>query len=85
MVGDLSFTSRFDWEPPTGGVILIGTIAPPEILRGVKVLIVDDNRTNRRILEGMLKRWDMKSTSVPSGEEALVQLSAAWELRSLLG
>jgi two-component system, sensor histidine kinase and response regulator len=57
--------------------IEVGTIAPPEILRDVKVLIVDDNRTNRRILEGMLKRWDMKSTSVGDGEEALVRLSLA--------
>jgi two-component system, sensor histidine kinase and response regulator len=57
--------------------IEVGTIAPPEALRGVKVLIVDDNRTNRRILEGMLRRWDMKSTSVEDGEEALMQLSAA--------
>jgi signal transduction histidine kinase/DNA-binding response OmpR family regulator len=59
--------------------IKVGTLAPPELLRDVKVLIVDDNRTNRGILEGMLKRWEMKSTSVEGGEEALAHLSAARE------
>src|SRR5207245_6149733 len=44
---------------------------------GLKVLVVDDNRKNRRILEGMLRRWDMKPTSVEGGEEALAQLSTA--------
>jgi signal transduction histidine kinase/DNA-binding NarL/FixJ family response regulator len=52
----------------------IGTIAPPEILRGVKVLIVDDNRTNQRILQGMLSRWEMLSTAVGGGEQAIEEL-----------
>jgi signal transduction histidine kinase/DNA-binding response OmpR family regulator len=55
----------------------IGTIAPPEILRGVRVLVVDDNRTNRRILDGMLNRWAMKVTQAEGGEEALEELGAA--------
>jgi len=54
-----------------------GTTAPPEMLRGVRVLIVDDNRTNRRILEEMLKRWEMKPAVVEGGEEALEQLVGA--------
>ncbi len=59
--------------------IKVGTVAPPELLRGVKVLVVDDNRTNCRILEGMLTRWQMKPTSVNGGTAALAQLSAARE------
>jgi CheY-like chemotaxis protein len=57
----------------------VGAPAPPEILRGIKVLVVDDNRTNRRILEGMLKHWEMKPFSVESGDLALAQLSEARE------
>jgi len=57
--------------------IKVGFAAPPEILRSVRVLIVDDNRTNRRILEGMLNRWEMKTAQVEGGEEALAELSSA--------
>ena len=57
--------------------IKVGAIAPPEILRGVRVLVVDDNNTNRRILEGMLSRWEMQPTPASGGKAALVQLSTA--------
>jgi signal transduction histidine kinase/CheY-like chemotaxis protein len=59
--------------------IVVGTAAPPEILSGVRALVVDDNQTNRRIIEGMLKRWNMKAISAEGGEAALAQLSAAQE------
>jgi two-component system sensor histidine kinase/response regulator len=73
---EFHFTARLGTSEK---VIEVGTIAPPEILRGAKVLVVDDNRTNRRILEGMLKRWEMNSTSVEEGEKALTALSSALE------
>src|SRR6202167_5837946 len=57
------------------------TTAPPELLHGIKVLVADDNATNRRILEGMLKRWDMQAKSVESGDEALAELCAAGKAR----
>ena len=48
-------------------------------LGGVKVLIVDDNRTNRRILEGMVRQWGMNPTCATDGENALAALIAARE------
>jgi two-component system, sensor histidine kinase and response regulator len=56
------------------------TVAPSK-LRGVKILVADDNRTNRRILEAMLGRWEMTPTLVEGGEEALAELLAAAEAR----
>ncbi|WP_075062319.1 response regulator [Ornatilinea apprima] len=41
------------------------------ILPGKHVLIVDDNQTNRRILELQCKNWGLIPTSVSSAEEAL--------------
>ncbi len=46
-------------------------------LRGVNVLIVDDNFTNRRVLEGMLRLWEMHAEAVESGPAALLALREA--------
>jgi two-component system, sensor histidine kinase and response regulator len=46
-------------------------------LRGVSTLIVDDNATNRRILEEMLTRWGMRPTLVDGGAAALRALEQA--------
>jgi two-component system, sensor histidine kinase and response regulator len=40
-------------------------------LAGLRVLIVDDNATNRRVLQEMLKQWGMTTATVSSGREAL--------------
>jgi two-component system, sensor histidine kinase and response regulator len=56
-----------------------GTNPAPEFLRGLKVLVADDNRTSRRILAGMLNHWEMQPDSVEGGEEALAALSVARE------
>ena len=54
-----------------------GVPTSPEFLRGTRVLIVDDNSTNRRILCGMLKRWEMEPEETESGEGALKAIGAA--------
>ena len=47
------------------------------MLRGLAVLIVDDNATNRMILKELATKWEMKPTLCESGEEALTLLEYA--------
>ncbi|MBF0525979.1 MAG: response regulator, partial [Deltaproteobacteria bacterium] len=48
-------------------------------LRGLKVLVVDDNATNRWILKEMLEGWELKPTLVDNGFAALSALKQAKE------
>ncbi len=68
------FTARFGrtHAPPAAPA------APaPVDLRGLPVLVVDDNATNRTILQELLSRWDMRPTAVDGAEAALGALSGA--------
>ena len=48
-----------------------------ELLDRLPVLIVDDNRTNRRILERTVTNWSMRGQSVSCAEEALAAMDRA--------
>jgi len=48
-----------------------------ENLQDLSVLVVDDNATNRRILEEMLKSWRMRPTVADSGAAALQMMQIA--------
>jgi len=70
--------STFDFSATFGlqsDGIASAQLLPDRDLSGLSALVVDDNATNRRILDGMLRGWGMKPTLVSSGEEALEQLS----------
>lgn len=61
---------EIDGEQPAPGLELAS-------LAGVRVLIVDDNGTNRTVLEHQLAGWSMVSESVTSGAAALARLRQA--------
>jgi signal transduction histidine kinase/DNA-binding response OmpR family regulator len=67
------FTAILEGAPTLGSVDTSegGGIKPASIL------IVDDNDTNRRMLDAQLKAWGMTTVSVASGRDALAKLAEA--------
>jgi PAS domain S-box-containing protein len=51
--------------------------APPPNLRGLQVLVVDDNPTCLRILGSLLRQWNARPALCASGREALIKLDQA--------
>ncbi|HEY7292812.1 MAG TPA: response regulator [Vicinamibacterales bacterium] len=68
------FTATFD-KPQAADTPV--TRAKPRALEGLRVLVVDDNATNRRILEEMLASWHMLPTTVSDAESAMSALKTA--------
>jgi CheY-like chemotaxis protein/HPt (histidine-containing phosphotransfer) domain-containing protein len=50
-------------------------------LEGLRVMVMDDNATNRRIIEDLLKNWRMRPATAHSGQSALEILAEAGERR----
>ncbi len=67
------FTAVFDRPQTTAA----STPLQPEALDGLRVLVVDDNATNRRILEEMLASWHMKPRAVGDARSAMAMLREA--------
>jgi signal transduction histidine kinase/DNA-binding response OmpR family regulator len=75
-------------EPGAGSIFIFTTVMQaselpdpedqqfdPALLESRSVLIVDDNATNRGILEAQLKNWGMTPMSAATGQEALQRIN----------
>ena len=69
------FTARFRMSSkPVESEVMV----PFETLNGLRILVVDDNKTNRRILQGMLTHWGAHITCAEDAEQALSQLDSGY-------
>ncbi|MBM4090780.1 MAG: PAS domain S-box protein, partial [Planctomycetes bacterium] len=77
---ELGKGSRFHFTVRLGIADTAHTLPPasePPALHGMRALIVDDNATNRRILEEILRGWQMQPTSVGNAAEAFEAMRQA--------
>ena len=73
------FTARFTVSDEEAA---IRPRAEASYLHGLRVMIVDDNATNRRILQEMLSSWQAAPLAVSSAREAVDRLREAFRARN---
>ncbi len=73
---EFHFTMSYGSAAATGA----GRVAPAalEDLRGLPLLIIDDNATNRCVLRKITERWQMQPQEAASGAEGLQKLEASF-------
>jgi signal transduction histidine kinase/DNA-binding response OmpR family regulator len=86
LVAAMNGTLTLDSEPGRGSAfhftVTLDTVSGSEptrthaaIVAGLEVLVVDDNRTNRKILVELLQAWGLRPTAVASVPQALAYLT----------
>jgi two-component system, sensor histidine kinase and response regulator len=69
-----TFVATIPFAPAAGAVPMS---APPPELRGLRVLVVDDNAANRRIVEAYASAWGMRTGSARNATQAVLLLEDA--------
>ncbi len=72
------FTSVFKKAHPSAQIPI-----PADALRGIRILIVDDNATNREILSTQFKAWGIRSEEASDGPSALKILYESLDVNDL--
>ena len=67
------FVLGAEWVQPRPRRIVVGALPR---LRGQRVLVVDDNATNRRILAKLAEKWGLRASFHADGPSALAQLAS---------
>jgi two-component system, sensor histidine kinase and response regulator len=67
------FTARLEKQSEEAQI----TLTPHEDLEDLRILIVDDNETNRKILHGQVISWGLKNGQAEDGPKALQMLRTA--------
>lgn len=75
---ELGHGSTFFFELPLPAATSLPATKPaPADLAGARVLVVDDNATNRKVLEQLLTSWSLRPTSLADPRGTLVELREA--------
>jgi len=64
----------FTFTAPVDDSVAPAFIPNEKVLNGIRILAVDDNAVNRRVLKELMESWDIRATIVENGNIAIQEL-----------